>query len=84
MANLNLNPAGSLWTPDGEVSLRQKDVDTIAPQQMRQFQDFHALAQRLRITLVCSLCDTAIQGQNTTGGGSHAVACQCREIRTRA
>ena len=79
MANLNVKP--KLWTPDGEVSLQEKDITVLPSHQMRQFRAFHVLAQKLNIQLRCLSCNSSFQGNNQGGEITYVVACQCREVR---
>lgn len=74
--------AKSLWTPDGPVDLREKDVTIISdPRERMLFIGFHEVAFRHTISVVCPRCDSAITGQNNDSGQVWAVACRCREWR---
>lgn len=77
----NVVGRSSLWTPEGEVTIGQKDVKMVSAAEGRVFREMHALAQRYRIGLVCMLCDKAIQGSNGGGESTQSVTCQCREFR---
>lgn len=72
----------SLWTPDGEKVLREKDVITVTDAMERvTFARMHEYAQRYGLALICQRCDTAIQGKNSGHEAIPAVACACREFR---
>lgn len=71
----------SLWTPEGEVNLLEKNVSHLTAQEGAALKAMHAVAQKYNIGLVCMRCDKAIQGANSGAESAYAVACQCRELR---
>lgn len=72
----------SLWTPDGPVDLREKDVIPVSnPRERMLFVGFHEISFRHHFTVVCQRCDSAIVGQNNDSGKVWSVACRCREWR---
>lgn len=73
--------ANQLWTPDGEVPLREKDVTPVTRQEIITLSHFHEFAQRHNITVVCKRCDTAITGANNGNSRLLSVSCKCREWR---
>lgn len=73
------NPA--LWTPDGEVPLREKDVIPITRMELITLSRLHEFAQKHGISVVCQRCDKSITGKNSGHENNPGVACQCREWR---
>lgn len=76
----NVVNAKSLWTPEGEKFLA-RDVEVIPKEHMRLFRDFHVIAQRLNISLVCLRCNRPYMGKNQGGETVYVVECGCREVR---
>lgn len=72
----------SLWTPEGERTITQKDVITVVnPMERVTFGRMHDVAQKYGIALVCQRCDGAIVGKNNGTEPIPSVACRCREFR---
>ena len=73
----------SLWTPEGERRLVDKDVIIIAnPMERVTFARMHEIAHREQFSLVCKRCDSAVTGQNNDAPGAvPTVSCKCREWR---
>ncbi len=71
----------TLWTPDRNVPLHTKGVDTISAKDMQTLADLDALARKLRLVLVCLACDSHFQGQNDGKARTSSIWCRCREIR---
>ena len=74
---------GGLWTPEGIVDLRQKDITPVThPMERQTWARFHEIAHKYGLSVVCQRCDCAITGQNNDQPGSTmSVACRCREWR---
>jgi hypothetical protein len=74
--------ANSLWTPEGEKVLREKDVVIVQNPLVREtFIRMHEVAFHEEISMVCKRCDSAITGKNNDDTRVLAVACKCREWR---
>lgn len=72
----------SLWTPEGEKILTQRDViPVVNPMERVTFVRMHEIAFKYGISLVCKRCDSAIIGQNNDSTPTLSVACKCREWR---
>jgi hypothetical protein len=72
----------SLWTPEGEQALHEKNVVAVPPgREMNQWADLHFLADKYNLSIVCRSCNHGITGQNNDSSKILAVACQCREWR---
>jgi hypothetical protein len=72
----------SLWTPEGPVDLREKDVILVTdPMERVTFARFHEIAHKYHFTVTCQRCDHAIVGQNNDSTKILSVACRCREWR---
>lgn len=78
-------PGRGLWTPQGEVSLREKNVEFLSHSQLVALSFMHEWAHKFQLTIICKRCDSAVTGRNSDGdlqAGKHAsVACQCTEWR---
>lgn len=73
--------AQTLWTPDGDVPLREKDVIPLSPQEVRMLSLLHEFAHTHQINIFCKRCSTPITGQNNDSSPYVSVNCQCREWR---
>lgn len=71
----------ALWTPDGMVSTREKDVEALTREEIIIFSKMHEVAQRLHIVLLCKACDKPFVGQNNDTSKTLSVSCGCRELR---
>lgn len=72
----------SLWTPDGERALVERDVIPVQNAMERvTFARMHEIAQRYGISLVCKRCDSSIEGKNNGHDAVPSVSCKCREWR---
>lgn len=74
-------PASSLWTPGGEVPLKQKGIIQINRQELQLLSLLHEFAVKHQVNIFCKKCEKAITGQNTGQELHPSVACQCREWR---
>lgn len=73
--------AKTLWTPGGNISLREKGVVPITQSDIAVLARLHEFASKHGLSLVCQRCDTAVVGHNADTDDKLAVACQCREFR---
>ncbi len=75
--------AGRLWTPDGEVATREKDIIDLTRRDVMGLSWLHQFAEAQQINIFCKRCAQSIAGQNNdTPGQSHVgVRCGCREWR---
>jgi hypothetical protein len=73
----------TLWTPDGERNVREKDVIPINQKELILLGHLHEFAHRHKVQIRCTLCDSPIFGQNNDGPDNRtpSVHCQCREWR---
>lgn len=71
----------SLWTPDGEVSMRERDVIELKPQEVRMLSWLHAWAHEQQVNIFCKRCEKPITGANNDDPAAKAVTvqCQCRQ-----
>lgn len=76
-------PIRSLYTPEGEVSLQEKDVIPINRRTLQVLAWLHEWAFNQQINIFCKRCEQPIRGQNNDANpqDTPAVACQCREWR---
>lgn len=74
---------GSLWTPEGMVSTRERGVQDVTREEIIILSKMHEVAQRLGITVVCKRCDTAFTGRNNDSPDVQtlSVECHCRQLR---
>jgi hypothetical protein len=73
--------AGSIWTPDGEVPLKEKDVLPLTRRQIIMLSELHEFAHYNGITIFCKRCEQPVTGQNNDSSQVLSVSCQCREWR---
>jgi hypothetical protein len=71
----------TLWTPDGNVPVREKDVVPITRNDLGMLAMLHRFAQTHGLIVVCERCDTSLGGKNNGHEANPSVACQCREFR---
>lgn len=72
----------SLWTPDGERALAEKDVIQVTNAMERvTFARMHEIAHRYGIALVCRRCDSSIEGKNSGQDAIPSVECKCQQWR---
>lgn len=71
----------TLWTPDGQVDLREKDVIPINRRELIMLANLHEFSVKYGASYVCKRCDSAITGQNNDSTPVPSVACRCREFR---
>lgn len=71
----------SLWTPDGEVSIRERDVTPVTREEIILLSKLHEFAVKHDIVIFCKRCEKNISGQNNATTRTLSVACQCREFR---
>lgn len=76
-------PLGSLWTPGGEIPLRQKDVIPLSREEIVTFAELDQIARRYKLQLTCLKCDKPILGVDNARAEQNtlSVACNCREFR---
>lgn len=73
-----------LFTPDGVVSLDEKDVVPLTPNYAIMLGLLHKFAHTYQLSLVCKRCDSALIGQNNDAeinAKGVSVSCQCTEWR---
>lgn len=72
-----------LWTPNGEVSTREKSIVELTPRDVRMLADLHEWAHHNQVNIFCKRCEQPISGQNNDAPGQTRVSvqCQCREWR---
>lgn len=71
----------SLWTPEGEKLLSEKNVTPVPREELAFWTALHDYAFKYNLSIVCRSCNSAITGQNNDSAKVLAVACQCREFR---
>lgn len=73
----------SLWTPDGMVSTREKQVKILNSNQVKMLSWLHEWAHEEGINIFCKSCEKPIAGQNNDSPDRKyvSVSCQCREWR---
>jgi len=79
-----MSSAGSLWTPTGEIALKEKDVLPITQRELIVLGHLHEFAAKYGgIQLRCTVCDSPIYGQNNDSPDNRhpSVHCKCREFR---
>lgn len=71
---------GSLWTMDGEVPLRERDVIPLTEREVRMLSWLHQWAADQQVNIFCKRCERPITGANNDDPNirSVSVACQCR------
>lgn len=78
---MSSNSPGALWTPDGMVSVSERDVVPISLKELRALANMHEVCQRLGLTVVCMKCDKSLSGRNDGHSTTASVSCGCRELR---
>lgn len=78
---ISLAAPKTMWTPEGEVPLAEKDVIPITRNDIILLSKLHEFAQQHDIAVVCRKCDRSIGGHNNDTVQYLSVACQCREFR---
>lgn len=73
--------AGALWTPDGMVRVREKDVIPITRNELGMLAMLDRFARNHQLMVICAKCDTSVGGKNNGQEQTPSVACQCREFR---
>lgn len=75
----------SLWTPEGEHRLQEKDVVALTHAQLTALSFLHEWAFTYQLTITCKRCNSAVLGKNNdvdiNQGKAPSVACQCTEWR---
>lgn len=71
--------AQTLWTPDGFVGIREKQVIPINLPILRMLSWLHEWAANMEINIFCKRCEKAIRGQNNDSSKTFSVSCECRE-----
>lgn len=72
---------GSLWTMDGEVPLRERDVIPLTEREVRMLSWLHQWAADQQVNIFCKRCESPITGQNNDSTKEVSVSCGCREWR---
>lgn len=73
-----------LYTPGGDIiHTAKKGQVLITPREMKILADFHELAGRLGIQVICPRCQNSFHGANADGDPTYSVSCRCREIISR-
>lgn len=74
--------ANRLWTPDGDVSTHERNIQECTQQEMKVFENLHDLAQKLQLQLTCYRCGSPFEGYNQSPNSrTLSIVCKCREIR---
>lgn len=71
----------SLWTPQGEVVLKEKDVIPLRPEEVRMLSWLHKWAHHQQVNIFCKRCEQPITGGNNDSPDAKTVSvqCQCRQ-----
>lgn len=72
---------GSLWTPDGEVSVKEKDVIRITRDELGMLAMLDRFSRKHGLMIICPHCDKSLLGKNNGQERTPSVACGCREFR---
>lgn len=75
--------AKSLWTPEGNRPLRERDVIPLNSTEVRMLSWLHQWAEKFQLSIICKRCDHSIHGRNNDDPSIRhvTVSCQCREWR---
>lgn len=73
--------AKTMWTPQGEVPLREKGVETLSREEIIVLSKMHEIAHHRQLSIVCMRCNVSMTGKNNDTSKVLAIGCQCRELR---
>lgn len=73
--------AKTLWTPGGNVPIREKDVVPITRDELGMLAMLDRFARNHGLIIVCPKCDGSLIGKNNGQETHPSVACGCREFR---
>lgn len=71
----------SLYTPQGEHPLTERDVIVIDRRAIMALAWLHEFAFHHKVALICEKCGQPIKGVNSGNEPQPAVSCLCREFR---
>lgn len=74
-------PAKSLWTPGGEIRIREKDVVPLTREEIGCLIGLDAFSRKHGVTVECHSCGKSLVGQNNGHETYFSVTCECREYR---